>query len=69
MIWEKYDFFYALFTGPSGSRVLAAQLRAYPNKSRWTAYIYATTSLIQLDPTLTLEEAKLVVQTIVGGQL
>ena len=69
MRWETYEMWWTLHARDWGR---LARLYHPHYMAKWTVRLIADfepDEIISLDPTLTEEEAKLVVQTLTGGQL
>lgn len=65
MTWDDYVDWDTLWIGHDRVARLYRE-GVYP---RWTARLVGSTDRIPLDPALTWDEAKLVVQTLAGAQL
>ena len=65
MTWQDFDDWHTLWDGEARF----ARLYHEDYHPRWRVYLSRQDQRIQLDPTLTWEEAKLVVQTLAGAQL
>lgn len=67
MNWTDYTYWHSLYADSAGSKALARVYTPgfYP---KWTVAIITVAGHTQLDPALTLDEAKLVVQTLVGSR-
>lgn len=69
MTWETYEQWWTLFSGADRIARLYRPHYAPKWKVRFIASGDGVEGLCHLDPALTEEEAKLVVQTLAGAQL